>query len=89
MPNFCPDCGVRWSDGHTCGPGYYTITADDVGKRFLDAFGKHWPLGDVLGYVQRIDVGKRIYRLRDNAGVRDFLQVENNEQRDARLGGQP
>lgn len=85
MPNYCPDCGARWTDGHRCGPGYYTITADDVGKRFLLAFGKNWPLSDVMGHIQRGDVGKRIYLVRNNGDDRDLLQVENNTQRDVRL----
>ena len=72
----------RGSSGHatkiTPRP-FYEIEPDDIGKRFLRAFGRGWALSDVLGYVQRGDVGKRLYL------VDGILQVENNEQRDARV----
>ena len=58
---------------------FYEIEPDDIGKRFLRAFGRGWALSDVLGYVQHGDVGKRLYL------VDGILQVENNEQRDARV----
>ena len=58
---------------------FYEIQSTDIGKRFLRAFGRGWSLSDVLGYVQRGDVGKRLYL------VDGILQVENNEQRDARV----
>lgn len=58
---------------------YYTIERDDIGRSYIEAFGKTWRLADVIGRVQPLDVGKRVYQ-RD--GV---LSVENDQQRDARL----
>lgn len=64
---------------HEYPKSYYVIQEGDVGKRRLFMFDRNWSLSDTLGYVQPIDVGKRMY-LRD--GV---LSVENNEQRDKRV----
>ena len=87
MPNYCQDCGAAWTPGHTCNvDGYYTITADDVSRATIRAFGKVWPVSGFLGTVQRQDVGKRVYRVPMNDQSGYILQVENNEQRAARLG---
>ena len=64
---------------------YYTITRADVGKAFLRAFGRVWPMSAVLGRVLDQDVGKRLYRVRAEDGVTDILQAENEPQRAARL----
>jgi hypothetical protein len=53
---------------------YYTITPEDVNKRFLRIFNKGWLLSDLCGYIQLIDVGKRIYL------INGILQMENQEQ---------
>lgn len=87
MPNFCPDCGVKWSPDHECNPRYYVLTAADVGRSMFHARGKTWPLSDVIGRVQPIDVGKRVYWVQDPARGVDILQVESNDQRDARETG--
>ena len=52
---------------------YREITADDVGKIHIKAFGQVWE-----GRIFPQDVGKRIYL----SG--DVLQVENDEQRNIR-----
>jgi len=61
---------------------FYTIGESDVGKRIIRAFGKTWPVHDFLGEVLPMDVDKRVYM----RGSPPILQVENNEQRDKRLG---
>jgi hypothetical protein len=62
--------------------GRYTVlTRDDVGRSFVTTFGKARDLTGVMGPVQPIDVGKRLY-----IGVDDVLQVENDEQRAGRTG---
>lgn len=58
---------------------FYTITEADVGRPLLKAFGRVWPVSGFIGQILEQDIGKRVY----NFG--DFLQVENNEQRDGRL----
>lgn len=62
-------------------PRHYTITADDVGREVL---GNFWRVSDIMGRVQAIDVGKRVYRVPDGQGGH-VLQVENDDQRNARL----
>lgn len=63
---------------------FYTVRETDVGKQHIKWHGHRRSLDGCLGIVQPIDVGKRIFDLGD--GV---LQVENNEQRDTRLGKSP
>lgn len=60
--------GASWHEG------YYEIQPEDVGKRYIEAFGLRRGVGDFIGTILGRDVGKRVY-LRD--GV---LQVENDEQ---------
>jgi hypothetical protein len=86
-PEECPTCGALYGEmdhaPEPCLPpdndSYCVIERDDIGRAYIEAFGKAWRLADVIGRVQPIDVGKRVYL---RGGV---LQVENNEQRDARL----
>lgn len=58
---------------------YYTLTAEDIGAAFLHAFGRVWPVQDFIGRILSDDVGKRVY---PRGGI---LQVENDEQRAARI----
>lgn len=58
---------------------FYEIQYSDIGKRNINAFGTVCAIGSLLGYVRRVDVGKRIYL------VDGVMQVESDEQRDARL----
>lgn len=58
---------------------YRDIAADDVGKWLFGAFGRRWPVSSFIGRIMPHDVGKRVYL------VGDILQVENDEQRDARM----
>jgi hypothetical protein len=58
---------------------FYELKQSDVYKPSIRAFGRAWMTCDFIGSVLPGDVGKRVY-LRG-----DILQVENNEQRDARL----
>ncbi len=58
---------------------HYTLTAEDVEKPFLRAFGQAWPMSGFIGRVLAGDVGKRVYL---RGGI---LQVENDEQRAARV----
>lgn len=62
----------------------WEISQNDVGKshlkgRCLDGMSRTIYLQSFLGYVQPIDVGKRIY------SVGGIYQVENREQLAARL----
>lgn len=59
--------------------GHYTIQTDDIGRGYIEAFGKSWSLANVIGRVQPDDVGKRIFY---RGGV---VQVENDQQRLERL----
>lgn len=57
----------------------HTILPRDVGKsRIKTGIGGTINIGDAFGPVQELDVGKRVYN------VDGVIQVENNEQRDAR-----
>ena len=67
---------------------FYTITDADVGKPLLRAFGKAWPVVDFMGRIMRQDIGKRVYLVRCDDGVSHILQVENQEQLEARLAAQ-
>lgn len=58
---------------------YYTITEADVGQPIIHAFGRVHLVSGFLGRVLAGDVGKRVYQ---RGGI---LQIENNEQRDARV----
>jgi len=62
---------------------YREITAEDVERPLIRAFGKTWRVDSFLGRVLPQDVGKRIYL------VGDVLQVENDEQRSKRLQETP
>ena len=64
---------------------YYEIQSSDVGKRFIKAFGRTWPVVDFIGHIGAYDVGKRVYQTAYSAGDGYFLQVENDSQKAARL----
>jgi hypothetical protein len=64
---------------------YYTLTADDVGKRVIVTTIGAIHVGDIMGAVLPIDVGKRLYRVPGGSGLW-LWQAENDDQRDARLG---
>ena len=65
---------------------FVTIGAEDVGKATIKAFGQTWLVSSFIGKIFPGDVGKRVYRAATNAGDSFILQVENDEQRDKRLG---
>lgn len=59
-----------------------TIQAKDVGERLLRRKpGAPIDLQSAIGYVQKQDIGKRVYR------VGSIYQVESSEQRDGRIRG--
>jgi hypothetical protein len=60
---------------------YREITEADVGKSLFAAFGRQWPVTSFIGRIMKQDIGKRVFLRRGG------LQVENNEQRAARLAG--
>lgn len=60
---------------------YYTITADDIGKRYITTTEGTIALGDVIGYVQPDDVGTRLYRIPLDGGIRYIWQAESRDQR--------
>ena len=39
----------------------YTITTDDIGKRFIKIDGANYHLTSSIGYIQPQDVGRRLY----------------------------
>lgn len=63
---------------------FYVITAADVGRN-IRAWDRTWPSVDYIGRILPRDVGKRVYRVSDGTG-HFTLSVENDEQRDRRLG---
>lgn len=79
---FKPDPGVATHD-----PGriFYTVTADDVGKGVIGTTHAVISLGQVLGRVQPVDVGRRLYRVRCNDGESWIWQAESLSQRADRL----
>lgn len=71
------------------GAVFYTITAEDIGKRFIHTEAGTVSLADVIGYVLPADVGKRLVRTRGNDGVTWFWQCETAGQRDLRRVAEP
>jgi len=69
------------------GPGriFYTLTPEDVGKRIIKTTAGPVNVGDVIGAVLPIDIGKRLYHVPNEAGDMWIWQCESNDQRDARL----
>jgi hypothetical protein len=64
---------------------YREITSADVGKKAFRAFGRNWQVADFMGRIRPGDVGKRVYLCTPiGAEGSQFLQVENDSQRDAR-----
>ncbi len=57
---------------------FYTLRASDVGRPIIKAFGRTWLVSSFMGRVLSKDVSKRVYQ------QGDILQVENDEQREAR-----
>ena len=57
---------------------FETIKQEHVGKAFTQFFGHTWLSSNWIGRILPQDVGKRVYL------VRDILQVENQEQMEAR-----
>jgi len=64
---------------------YYQIKRTDVHRPCLKCFGRVHLVSGFLGRILPGDVGKRIYCVKNDAGDSDVLQVENDEQRTARL----
>lgn len=72
----CPNCSKHQVDN----PGrFYELTAEDVGKPTIRAFGQVWMAVDFIGRILPGDVGKRVF-MREG-----ILQVENDAQRAARV----
>lgn len=71
----------------------YTIRESDIGRGFIDmgtcteCGKKNSPIMVMafMGNIQKLDVGKRIYKILNNAGDDSFYQVENQEQLERRL----
>jgi hypothetical protein len=73
--------------GEPADPGrvFYTIAPEDVGKVVIITEIGPIHVRDIMGRVQEIDVGTRLYRVPSNAGDMWFWQAENDAQRDTRL----
>ena len=67
--------------GNQTREGPCEILPSDIDSPTFRAFGRVWLTEDFIGCILPIDVGKRVYL------VGDCLQVENDEQRDARVKG--
>ena len=76
-------------DNSDPGKIFYTITPDDVGKGVITTTAGHIRVTDVLDRVLPGDVGKRLYRVQNNAEDSWLWQAENNRQRDERLSREP
>lgn len=59
---------------------FYTIRPEDVRKTTIQTEIGPIHVGPFMGGIQRNDVGKRLYRVPNNAGDMWFWQVENQEQ---------
>ena len=64
----------------------HEITQEDVGRAFINMLGRSWLVQNFMGIILPGDVGKRIYYVPCKDGYGGVLQVENDDQRDARLG---
>lgn len=65
---------------------FYTITPGDVGKRTIVTTIGPIELSGVIGYVQRGDVGKRLYRVPcDDPAAGWIWQCESGAQQSTRL----
>lgn len=60
---------------------FYEIRPQDVGRPTIHFHGRAWPVSNFIGRILPSDIGKRVYRRGD------ILQVENDEQHAARVGG--
>lgn len=65
---------------------FYTIRPEDKGKRVIETEIGKIPVWEFIGYVMRCDVGKRLYRVPNNAGDYWFWQMENHVQYENRIG---
>lgn len=74
----------------------YTIKKEDVGKHHIKTEGQIFSITSLLGYIQKQDIGKRIYlkiekySYLDNKGKKQIteeklLYIENQEQYQKRL----
>lgn len=68
---------------------FIEITAANVGKHLLTAFGRQWLVSEFMGRVLPGDVGKRVYLFGDTRDMGAYLQVENDEQRARRVAKGP
>lgn len=59
---------------------YREITAEDVERSLIRAFGRTWQTSSFIGRILPGDVGKRIYLTGE-----EVLKVENDEQRSRRI----
>lgn len=76
---------------------FHTITTDDIGKLNIGqkrchecghnlSFDASAYIPDFMGRIMPQDIGKRIYRVRDDADARWVYQVENDAQLAIRQG---
>jgi len=68
-------------------PVFYTITVLDIGVRNIPTEVGSIPVGDVIGAVTPMDIGKRLYRVHvSNPGRYAYVwQAENDSQFQERL----
>lgn len=59
---------------------FYTIRHTDIGKQKIVTTVGPVNVGDLMGGIMRHDVGKRIYRVPNEAGDWWYWQVENEQQ---------
>lgn len=82
---FAPDQARPANPGRV----FYTIRAEDAGKRVIATDIGPVFLADVIGRVLPCDVGKRLYRVPVNDRSHWIWQCESAGQRDKRLRLKP
>lgn len=75
----CSACLARYWETRQVSMGYKEITAADLRQYPFRAFGRTWMVQSFIGQILPQDIGKRVYL------VGEILQVENDDQRAARL----
>jgi len=64
---------------------FITVGPEHIGKFAIDAFGRTWMVANHFRTLHDYDLGKRIYLCSNDAGDYQYLQIEDEEQRDKRM----
>lgn len=66
---------------------FYTIRPEDVRKTIIQTEIGPIYVGEFMGRILKMDVGKRLYRIPNNEGNYWFWQMENQQQFERRMAG--